>query len=405
MGVRIAIVMLALAVTATATWTWPRGPAETRAEPQQVARGRMPTPSDGAQTNRTDADRVDAYLTAEMASRHIPGASIAVIRNGALVHTRNVGMANLELSAPVTVDSVFKLASLTKPFTAIAILMLVRDGTIALDGRLAEYLPNLPAQWAGVTIRQLLSHTSGVTDYLRAPGWSWKSSWRQELTLDEFVRFAAQAPPAFPPGEGIAYSNTGFYLLGMLIEKVTGRPYGEVLSERIFRPLRMTATRRDAPSAIVPNRASGYIFTGAPFQNAEYTSETWAYAEGGLLSTAADLAKWDIALSAGTLLDRPTLDLMWTPATLRNGVRAVIGDNGAGKPNYYGLGWYISEHRGHRIALHPGTKPGFSSALTRFLDQPLTVIVLCNTSSGSHAFPLSLGIADVYLAAARPTTR
>jgi CubicO group peptidase (beta-lactamase class C family) len=397
--VRIAIVTAVLAVTATATWTWLRVPAET-ATAAQAARGRMSTPSD-----RAESDKVDVYVAAEMAARHIPGASIAVVRAGAVVHARSFGQANLELSAPVTADSVFKLASLTKPFTAIAILMLVRDGSIALDQRLAEYLPNLPAQWAGVTVRQLLSHTSGVTDYLRAPRWSWQTSWRQEFTLDEFVRFAAEAPPAFPPGEGIAYSNTGFYLLGMLIEKVTGRPYGEAMAERIFRPLQMTATRRDTPSTVVPNRASGYLFTGHPFQNAEYTSATWAYAEGGLLSTAADLAKWDIALSAGALLDRPTLDLMWTPTTLRNGEKAVIGDNGAGKPNYYGLGWYISEHRGHRIVLHPGTKPGFSSALTRFLDEPLTVIVLCNTSSGSPAFPLSLGIADVYLAAAGRSPR
>jgi D-alanyl-D-alanine carboxypeptidase len=343
--------------------------------------------------------RVDAYMAAEMASRHIPGASIAVVRDGAVVYSASYGKANVELSAPVTHDSVFKLASLTKPFTAIAILMLVRDGRVALDGRLVQYLPNLPSHWADVTIRQLLSHTSGVTDYLKAPGWSWRSSWRQDFTLDEFVAFAAQAPPAFAPGQGIAYSNTGYYLLGMVIEKVSGRSYEQFVSERILRPLQMNATRRDTPIGIVPNRVSGYTFTDGELQNAEYTSQTWAYAEGGLVSTAVDLAKWAVALSGDTLLDRSTRDLMWTPSTLRDGRPAVIGDNGAGKPNYYGLGWYISEQRGRRIVLHGGTKPGFSSALTRFLDDRLSIIVLCNTSSGSPAFALSLGIADVYLPA------
>jgi D-alanyl-D-alanine carboxypeptidase len=358
---------------------------------------------DGVQPSATEGPaagagaRVDAYMAAEMATRQIPGASIAVVRDGAVVYSASYGKANVELSAPVTRDSVFKLASLTKPFTATAILLLVRDGRVALDGRLAQYLSNLPSQWADVTIRQLLSHTSGVTDYLKAPGWSWRSSWRQDFTLDEFVAFAAQAPPAFAPGQGIAYSNTGYYLLGMLIEKVSGRSYEQFVSERILRPLQMNATRRDTPIGIVPNRVSGYTFTGGELQNAEYTSQTWAYSEGGLVSTAVDLAKWAVALSGDTLLDRSTRDSMWTASTLRDGRLAVIGDNGEGKPNYYGLGWYISEQRGRRIVLHGGTKPGFSTVFTRFLDDRLTIIVLCNSSSGSPAFALSLGIADVYL--------
>jgi D-alanyl-D-alanine carboxypeptidase len=340
------------------------------------------------------ADKVDDYLKSEMAKRHIPGVSVAIIRDGKVILARNYGQANVELSVPVTPDSVFKLASVTKPFTATAIMMLVEEGKISLDERVAAYLPNLPRQWANVTVRQALSHTSGLEDYLRVPRWSWQSSWRQDLTPDEFIKFASEAPPLFAPGGGIRYSNTGFYLLGMVIEKVSGKSYGQFLTERIFQPLQMTATRRDTLTEIVPNRVSGYVFSDGTLRNAEYTSETWAYAEGGIISTAADLAKWEAAIYTERLVKRSSLEQMWTPAKLKDGSAAIIGDNGAGKPNYYGLGWYIGEHRGHKIIFHPGDKPGFSSTFTRFVDERLTVILLCNNSSGSPAFAMALAIAD-----------
>jgi D-alanyl-D-alanine carboxypeptidase len=342
------------------------------------------------------ADKINDYLKSEMAKRHIPGVSLVVIRQGRVILVRSYGLADVELSVPITPNSVFKLASVTKPFTATAIMMLVEEGKISLDDRIAEYLPKLPFQWNKVTVRQALSHTSGLADYLQAPGWSWRNSWRLDLTPDEFIDLTSAAPILFNPGEGIKYSNTGYYLLGMLIEKVSGKAYGEFLHERIFQPLRMTATRRDS-AGIVPNRVSGYIFRNGALQNAEYTSETWAYSEGGIISTASDLAKWEAALYTEKLVKRSSLKQMWTPTKLNDGRAGIIGDNGAGKPNYYGLGWYISEHRGHKIILHPGNKPGFSSTFTRFVDDQLTVILLCNSSSESPAFAMSLAVADFYL--------
>src|SRR6266496_770007 len=367
------------------------------------ARGLAPCPCSVTSTRTSpasaseQADGVDDYLKSEMTKRHIPGVSVAVIRDGKVILASSYGQANVELSVPVTPDSVFKLASVTKPFTATAIMMLVEEGKISLDGRLAEYLPNLPSQWANVTVRQALSHTSGVADYLQAPRWSWQSSWREDLTPNQFIKFASEAPPVFAPGAGIRYSNTGFYLLGMVIEKVSGKSYGQFVAERIFKPLQMTATRRDTLTEIVPNRVSGYVFGGGTLRNAEYTSETWAYSEGGIISTAADLAKWDAALYTEKLVKRPSLERMWTPAKLKNGRVAVIGDNGAGKPNYYGFGWFISEHGGHKIVFHPGDKPRFSSTFTRFVDDRLTVILLCNNSDDSPAFAMSLAVADFYL--------
>jgi D-alanyl-D-alanine carboxypeptidase len=148
----------------------------------------------------------------------------------------------------------------------------------------------------------------------------------------------------------------------------------------------MTATRRDRLTETVPNRVNGYVFGGGTLRNAEYTSET-----------AADLGKWDAALYTEKLVKHPSFEKMWTPAKLNNGSVAVIGDNGAGKPNYYGFGWFISEHGGHKIVFHPGDKPGFSSTFTRFVDDRLTVILLCNNSDDSPAFAMSLAIADFYL--------
>jgi CubicO group peptidase (beta-lactamase class C family) len=319
-----------------------------------------------------------------------------VARDAKTILIRSYGLSNIELSVPVTSESVFKLASMTKPFTATAIMMLVEEGKIALDEPIARYLPDLPAHWRAVTVRQALSHTSGLTDYLRAPRWSWESSWRLNLTPKEVVQFASEAPLDFAPGTRIRYSNTGYYLVGLLIERVSGKSYAQFLKERIFQPLQMASTRRDTTTEIVPHRVSGYVLNGS-LQNAEYTSETWAYSEGGIISTIQDLAKWEAAISTDKLLKQPSLRQMWTPTKLHSGKLAVIGDNGAGKPNYYGLGWYISEHRGHRVLLHPGDKPGFSSTITHFEDDHLAVILLCNNSSESPAFPLSLGVADFYL--------
>lgn len=349
------------------------------------------------------AGKANAYLKSEMAKRHIPGAAVAIIRDGRVILIRGYGQANVELSTPVTHNSVFKLASLTKPFTATAIMMLVEEGKISLDGRIAEYLPNLPLQWNRVTVRQALSHTSGLADYLQAPGWSWRNSWRLDLTPDEFIELTSVAPILFNPGEGIRYSNTGYYLLGMLIEKVSGKSYAEFLQDRIFQPLGMGATRRDT-AGIVPNRVSGYIFKNGALQNAEYTSETWAYSEGGIISTVSDLAKWEAALYTEKLIKRTNLEQMWTPTKLNDGRAAIIGDNGFGKPNYYGLGWFIGEHRGHKIILHGGHKPGFDIAFIRFVDTRLTVILLCNSSSAS-VFPMALAIADFYLPNTSRTTK
>jgi len=346
-------------------------------------------------TSWAQQEKIDDYVKSEMERNHIPGLAIAVVRNGQVTLSRSYGRSNIELSTPVTSNSVFKLASLTKPITAMAIMVLVEEDKLALDSPVSKYLSNLPQRWAAVTIRQALSHTSGLADYLRAPRWTWASSWRQDFSHDEFIKFASEAPPDFEPGENIRYSNTGYYLLGMVIEKVTGKSYAQFLAERIFQPLDMQATRRDSSSEIIPNRVSGYEYEVATLRNAQFTSDTWAYSEGGIISSIADLAKWDAALYSHKILKSSSIEQMWTPARLNNGSLAIIGDNGAGKPNHYGFGWFITEQKGRKILLHGGNKPGFTSTFTHFLDDHLTVIILSNNSFGTY--PMSLAVADSLL--------
>src|SRR5205807_1188426 len=202
-------------------------------------------------------------------------------------------VSNVELSTPVTSTSVFKLASLTKPITAMAIMLLVEEGKVSLDLPASKYLPNLPKRWASVTVHQLLTHTSGLADYLKDGHGQRQSG---SFTHEEFIKFVSEAPPDFEPGEAIRYSNTGYYLLGMVIEKVSNKSYAQFLAERIFQPLGMGATRRDSAAEIIPHRLSGYDLAAGTVRNAEFTSDTWAYSEGGIISTVAGLAKWDAAI-------------------------------------------------------------------------------------------------------------
>ena len=343
------------------------------------------------------ADKVDAYLKEAIQQNHIPGLSVAVIRQGKLVFTKQYGLANVELSVPLESISPFKIASLTKPITAIAVLQLEEEGKISLDSTLSHYLSGLPSQWSTVTIRQLLSHTSGIPDYFQSPDWSWRNSWRLDLTHEEFISIVAKTPMAFKPGTHIQYSNSGFYLLGMLIEKISGHSYREYVDLNIFRPLQMNFSRRDDAEEIISNRVSGYTFAHDSLKNAEYNSDTWAYSEGGIITTASDLAKLDSALYTDKLLKPSTIEKMWTPSNLNNGRKAVIGDNGAGKPNYYGLGWFISYYNNHRVVLHGGEKPGFTSTYFRFIDDHLSIIVLANLSS-SPLYKIAGDIADLYFA-------
>jgi CubicO group peptidase (beta-lactamase class C family) len=351
-------------------------------------------------TNRSiatvDSKQVDELISNRMKEYQVPGLSVAINHNGKLIYSQTYGLADLEHSSPVHRNSSFKIASLTKPITAIATMQLVERGEVELDRRISHYISNLPKAWEAITVRQAMSHTSGLADYFRAPDWSWKNSWRIDLSHEEFIAMCSKSPPDFPPGEQMKYSNTGYYLLGMLIEAVAKTTYADYISKNIFDRAGMSNSRLDNAKAIVTNRVRGYHLENGKHANAEFTSDTWAYSEGGVLTTAIDLAKLDSALHTETLLSRSTIQQLWTPAKLNDGTVGVIGDNGAGKPNHYGLGWFLSEYKGYRLILAGGNKPGYTCTYFKFADSDLSIIVVSNLSN-APLYAMAGAIAELYL--------
>ncbi|WP_165252517.1 serine hydrolase [Paludisphaera soli] len=331
-------------------------------------------------------ETVDSYVREVMAKRHVPGVSIAVVRDGKTLLAKGFGLADVELNVPATEETVYQLASVTKTFTAAGVMLLVKDGKLALDDKVADRVPGLPDAWKDVTIQQLLSHTSGIKSYTSVEGF--EKSVRKDFAPREILDLVAKEPLEFAPGEKWNYSNTGYFLLGMLIEEVAGKPYAAFMSERVFEPLGMERTRVNDLKAIIPGRASGYGWDDEKqeLRNGEYVSPTQPFAAGALVSTVADLAKWDAALVEGSLLDKPTLERMWTPARLKDGEAG------------YGLGWAVGKANGARMVSHGGGIPGFSTEIARFPDDGLTVIVLTN-AEGGHAGAIARGIAGRFVPA------
>jgi CubicO group peptidase (beta-lactamase class C family) len=326
---------------------------------------------------------VDDYVKAQMQKGHIPGLSVAVVREGKVVLARGYGLANVECAAPATRDTVYELLSVTKQFTAAAVLMLAEEGKLSLDDRVSQYLPNTPSAWNEITLRHLLTHTSGIRDYTDVPGWF--ATIRMDRSPEDLIEPTKTFPLPYRPGDAFRYCNAGYYLLGMILEKVSGQSYADFLRERIFKPLGMAATRVDDKKTIVPHRASGYDWEEGMLQNGPYVSPTQKWAAGAVLSTVEDLAKWDAALYTEKLLKRDLLERMWTPARLNNGQEAP-----------YGFGNELDMDHGHRVAGHQGGGVAFNSTLLRYPNDRLTVIVLCNETHAPSR-PMARHIAAFYL--------
>jgi CubicO group peptidase (beta-lactamase class C family) len=319
------------------------------------------------------ADKIDDYVTAQIKRLHVPGASIAIVRDGHITKAQGYGFANLELRSPATKETVYEIGSTSKQFTATAIMMLVQEGKVRLDDTITKYFPEAPQAWRGITIRHLLTHTSGIQNHVAVP--HWLDVFRTNLAFetapsrDELLKMFFKLPLEFQPGETWAYDNTGYYLLGIIIEKASGKSYWQFLDERIFKPLGMNATRSTDPQPIVRNRASGYEWKNDHFENRPVLLPAIAFSAGSLLSTVEDMAKWDAALYTEKLLKKSSLDQMWTaPAT----------NDGTDAPFNYGFGWFIENYHGHRLVQHSGGTPGFSSAMYRFVNDKLTIIILTN---------------------------
>jgi len=336
-----------------------------------------------AQTASSHSDPVDEYVRAEMQKQHIPGLSLLVARDGQIVRAQGYGLANVELQVPVKPETIFQSGSVGKQFTATAVMMLVEEGKIKLDDPITTYLKDAPSSWKQVTIRELLSHTGGFTDY---PD---NFDFRKDYTEAQLLKIVERIPLAFAPGTKWSYSNLGYLTLGILIHRVTGKFYGDFLQERIFQPLGMSTTRIISEADIVPNRAAGYRLVKGELKNQEWVSPTVnTTADGALYFSILDLAKWDAALYTEKLLKRSSLEQMWTPAKLVNGQPNSDG---------YGFGWVIETKDGHRVLDHGGAWQGFVTHISRYVDDRLTVVVLTNLAEASPGL-ICDQVAKMYLA-------
>ena len=335
-----------------------------------------------AQPDASPTDGVADYVHSEMQRQHVPGLSLLVVRDGKTIRAEGYGLANVELQVPVKPETVFQSGSMGKQFTATAVMMLVEEGKMSLDDPVTKYLKGAPATWQQVTIRELLSHTAGFTDYPKS------FDFRKDYSESQMLKIVEAIPLAFPPGSQWSYSNLGYLTLGIVIHQVTGEFYGDFLQERIFRPLGMNTTRIISEADIIPNRAAGYRLRKGELKNQEWVSPVVnTTADGSLYFSVLDLARWDAALYTEELLKSTSLDQMWTVAKLKNG-----------QPNsdHYGFGWFIESKDGHRLIGHDGAWQGFETNISRYVDDKLTVVVLTNLDAADPA-AFAAHIANIYL--------
>lgn len=335
-----------------------------------------------AQNSASDA-AVTEYVKAEMRRQHIPGLALLVARDGKIVRAGGFGLSNVELQVPVKPETVFQSGSIGKQFTATVVMMLGEEGKVGLDDSLTKYFPDAPQSWKEVTIRELLSHTAGFGDYPK------DFNFRKDWTEDELLKLVENIPLAFAPATKWEYSNFGYLTLGILIHRVTGEFYGDFLQQRIFQPLGMTSTRIISEADIVSNRAAGYRLVKGELKNQEWVAPMInTTADGSLYFSILDLAKWDAALYTEKLLKKSSLDLMWTPARLKNG-QANSG--------HYGFGWFIDDRNGHRCVHHDGSWQGFETAIDRYIDDRVTVVALTNLADADPG-KITRRVAEMYLA-------
>ncbi|MDP9292215.1 MAG: serine hydrolase [Verrucomicrobiota bacterium] len=326
------------------------------------------------------SDRVSDFVNDYLKKKQIPGCAVMVRHNGKVVLSAGYGMANLEHGVGVTPQTVFQSGSMGKQFTAMAVMMLVEEHNLSLDDPISKYLA-VPPSWSSITVRHLLTHTSGLGDY---PD---DFSLQKDYTEDDLLKMITAQPLGFAAGEKWNYSNLGYVTLGILIHKVSGEFYGDLLQKRIFGPLGMKHTRIISEAEIIPNRAAGYELKDGVLKNQKWVAPTVnTTADGSLYFTVEDIAKWDEALAAEKLVTHASFEQMWTPVKLNNGSTAP-----------YGFGWGIRKtDSGYRILEHGGAWQGFASYIARYPDDRLTVVALCNRA-GASAGHIAKSVAGFYM--------
>jgi len=302
--------------------------------------------------------KIDDYMDALVKAGWFNG-SILVARNGNVVVSKGYGMANFELDVPNTPHTKFRLGSITKPFTAMAIMLLQERGKLSDQDSVCKYLPECPPAWQSITLRHLLSHTSGIAKHDTA-GVYLKTA-MMPMTLPQLIDSFKNKPPDFKPGEKMDYNNNGYILLGYVIEKVSGQSYETFVSENIFKPLKMMDSGYDNHDPIIKNRAAGYRREGATLLNATYIDQSQPFSAGALYSTTEDLLRLDQALYDNKFLSQKSLDTMFTPVT-----------------GNYGYGWFVNKQFNRLAISHPGGVPGSAAMITRYPEEKLLIVMLSN---------------------------
>ena len=346
-------------------------------------------------SNSASSEPIDAILaSAGLKSTAIPGAAIMVLRSGQTVFEHGYGVTDLKTLHKIDGHTNFRLASVTKQFTAMAIMLLVHDGKLRYDERLTDIFPDFPGYGRAITVRNLLNHTSGLRDYEDLmPPLDPNLPVEQQQIQDAGVLalLERQSSTKFPPGTKWEYSNSGYVVLGLIVEKVSAQSFPDFLRHRIFAPLDMSHTIAYVRGKNeVPNRAFGHTLENASWKQTDQSSTSATLGDGGVYSSLDDLRNWDRALSNHTLLRQSEMQAALTAVD----VPGVVGPDNA--PAQYGFGWFLNAHNGHRRMWHYGETEGFRTTIQRFTDDNLTIVLLSNRADLNPS-ALALKIADLYL--------
>lgn len=325
-----------------------------------------------------NAEKVTSYLDSVMKARHIPGISVAIIQNSKTRYIQSLGSANLETNTLVTNESVFQLASLTKPFTAVCMMQLVEQGKIDLKNSITKYIDSLPESYKLITVENLLTHTAGFQDQVNLV---YDNSPVMDVSTKKQLEIILQEPLLFAPGESCSYADPGYFLLGMIIEETSGLKYKDYLEQNIFKPLGMEHSLVENRWAIIENRVAPYRFINNELINGRRDYQHELPSHFGILSTVSDLIKWDLALRNKSIISSSSLNQMWTPAALNNGNDALAwGIN-------YGYGWMLGDIKGYKYGEHGGFA---GTHLLHFIDEDLSIIVLTNLDLMSKSNPRNI---------------
>lgn len=331
------------------------------------------------------ADDIDRYIAQERQLYGLPAVVLGVYRDGQLIDQRASGFANLELQVPASIANVFEIGSISKQFTAYAILILLEHGKTDLQSPVGRYLPELPESWGAVTLDRLLSHTSGLPDLEDAFGYG---IYRETPGDAEFMTRLLALTVEFNPGDKWRYSNTNYWLLAKVIEKVSGLAYADFMKQRIFAPLGMKSTRSALPNQLLPNRASGYQLVGTAIENRDAIQPHTGRGLGDIATTVVDMALWEREQLSPTLVSAATAELARQPVRL---------NDGSLRP--YGYGWSTEKLLPLPTLSHDGQTAGFTAAYIRVPEERLAAVVLINAFNGvaDEIAMLALGATDAAL--------